>query len=991
MRKPPPYQEIYDRYKRGKETVVGFVDRVVGIEIRKKIIDAQKRMHSMSPEERVRLRTEIIEKASVTQANLLGMYNRGGQEDVTEFAQPILALMLGNIGLRSVVTPADGDYKPSTKEDPLSPLIDLPIEDGANIGGLLQAFQQEERITADNEVLFAKKDGGAPKKLVGTKKLAIDFKKDGKLPSEVFFSLKRHGVVNKNCSVVNIEPIEIDGEEYNPTAIVCHHGNIGGGHYISYIKESDGNWYKYDDRVRTRIGSNLTPEQQEDISCNAYLVKYSQNGARLPSQQGSGTINRGNYCYANSMLAFLLSLTSVPPLTQEEERILRDIGDLTSPAPIDLARISRTPITPSPVAPVFQPQAPQPFPSKPRAPERRVRFATTDSVQSFSESESPKKVGADRDTRRLARTVNNPAVPALQPQASQRMTASQKLPRVVSVSVSDAELQLAAPFQLRNEPQNEKLRKAAIDGKRERWQSFAIEIEESARKTRFYFDENLRPADRENILNIKAGNGGDVKPKNVLATFTAPCTIFLGNDGEKLPEPLPVVIYNFTYPRFSDKATYFDGNKLKDGVGEILEKMIALNIKAVNDLGVDGKKRPFVLQPPHAFIARLNSAQKEVVKKAIAQAFINVVNSQDLDASNIDRFIINNSESWRVNEVGAMRSACQSKAGFLDFPKGRDLIEIAKIYHNKGVECPLPLMGDGDHKIGNGAFGSYAENALEEFFTRTTNGCLVPIVQQAIKIEIQRGAGKKVPTRTAPEPLPIAPRTKLSTPRTSREVVASNIPSTPTASIDSPRPLLKSPATSVTPPITASRVLSKEQEKEAREVINNWIKGGLVVDSKNRDIIKSVDDYLDRQAKNPNPKGAYQGIGIKSTVELLGGKLVLAVEGVYAPERQRFNDANGGPSDVKKFPGQSIVAMVIRGQKVTINDLIEREGLEALAKRFHQKTGKIEFVIQDNKTGKEQTIGCKMEENRIFANGKAYDPKTDGLEPLGFAAPSKSR
>lgn len=57
--------------------------------------------------------------------------------------------------------------------------------------------------------------------------------------------------------------------KYNLTAVICHHGTVGGGHYTSFAKhESNGRWYEYDDQLVTEVSEEVVR------NCEAYVLFY---------------------------------------------------------------------------------------------------------------------------------------------------------------------------------------------------------------------------------------------------------------------------------------------------------------------------------------------------------------------------------------------------------------------------------------------------------------------------------------------------------------------------------------------------------------------------------------------------------------------------------------------------------------------------------------------------------------------------------------------
>ena len=101
-----------------------------------------------------------------------------------------------------------------------------------------------------------------------------------KLPNVLIIYLKRyHDTLRKINSDVDFPLMDLDmtpyvkgynrdSYKYNLYAVSNHGGGLGGGHYWSYIKNEDGNWYKFNDRFVSTL--------DEDSVCGpeAYCLFY---------------------------------------------------------------------------------------------------------------------------------------------------------------------------------------------------------------------------------------------------------------------------------------------------------------------------------------------------------------------------------------------------------------------------------------------------------------------------------------------------------------------------------------------------------------------------------------------------------------------------------------------------------------------------------------------------------------------------------------------
>lgn len=63
---------------------------------------------------------------------------------------------------------------------------------------------------------------------------------------------------------------------YDLTAVICHHGTVGGGHYTSFAKhEISGKWFEFDDQLVTEV----SPEVVQN--CEAYVLFYRKSNPHM--------------------------------------------------------------------------------------------------------------------------------------------------------------------------------------------------------------------------------------------------------------------------------------------------------------------------------------------------------------------------------------------------------------------------------------------------------------------------------------------------------------------------------------------------------------------------------------------------------------------------------------------------------------------------------------------------------------------------------------
>lgn len=63
---------------------------------------------------------------------------------------------------------------------------------------------------------------------------------------------------------------------YDLTAVICHHGTVGGGHYTSFAKhEMSGKWFEFDDQIVAEV----SPEVVQN--CEAYVLFYRKSNPQM--------------------------------------------------------------------------------------------------------------------------------------------------------------------------------------------------------------------------------------------------------------------------------------------------------------------------------------------------------------------------------------------------------------------------------------------------------------------------------------------------------------------------------------------------------------------------------------------------------------------------------------------------------------------------------------------------------------------------------------
>lgn len=106
---------------------------------------------------------------------------------------------------------------------------------------------------------------------VHLKRFRHDLSYSSKISSPVHFpltNLDMRPYLHKDCrSEVSL---------YDLTAVICHHGGVGGGHYTCYAKhDPSGMWFEYDDQFVTQAA----PETVQN--CEPYVLFYRKKNPKM--------------------------------------------------------------------------------------------------------------------------------------------------------------------------------------------------------------------------------------------------------------------------------------------------------------------------------------------------------------------------------------------------------------------------------------------------------------------------------------------------------------------------------------------------------------------------------------------------------------------------------------------------------------------------------------------------------------------------------------
>lgn len=103
------------------------------------------------------------------------------------------------------------------------------------------------------------------------------------------------------------------------SAVICHHGTVGSGHYICYAKHhTSEKWYEYDDQLVTCVSAETVQ------NCEAYVLFYRKNNSQMSIIRSQAMELANNNAYQSSDIKFFVS-----------KQWLNRFNTFSEPGPID--------------------------------------------------------------------------------------------------------------------------------------------------------------------------------------------------------------------------------------------------------------------------------------------------------------------------------------------------------------------------------------------------------------------------------------------------------------------------------------------------------------------------------------------------------------------------------------------------------------------------------------------------------------------------------
>ncbi|MDZ5762806.1 putative hydrolase [Candidatus Cyrtobacter comes] len=281
-------------------------------------------------ENSIELREALLDKVSehVVQAASLKLQPDSRHQDASEFLEALFLNIFDPHEQKSTVSVADLNkqiyYKEKESKKEGVAIIKIPIQSGLNDFNTLFEETKKSKSVNDN-VEFELRNEEKKDKIPANQKIDWEIGED---VEEICFSINRFINKAKECadgtiyaklekleSKITFNNISINNEEYEITAFIRHTGSLYAGHYMTYVKEKDEQWYCYDDQhygKDSKSGTKVDSTELELAMEDAYIVKYSKKGdvELLPGQQDLIENDTGARCWLNSSVIFTKSFTT---------------------------------------------------------------------------------------------------------------------------------------------------------------------------------------------------------------------------------------------------------------------------------------------------------------------------------------------------------------------------------------------------------------------------------------------------------------------------------------------------------------------------------------------------------------------------------------------------------------------------------------------------------------------------------------------------------
>jgi hypothetical protein len=280
-------------------------------------------------------------------------------------------------------------------------------------------------------------------------------------------------------------------------------------------------------------------------------------------------------------------------------------------------------------------------------------------------------------------------------------------------------------------------------------------IDEWRKNFKVYFSDDLDFNKKNKIISAKY-NGTDqqIHYEGHKMTFMVDSQLYLDSKDQVLSEPLPIKILGFCYPDFminrESKFWKYDDVRCglllnSDLIKTELTELFRINLLAViAEAQKVGKSLPFFINIAETFLKSLKPSNANIIKRLIAES-INDLKKEysSLIKENISEFIVLGSEEkWGRESINEFNNDADyhTKTHIVD----ADMLDIAQKLHNeRDIICPVPMMGDPSHRVGNKYLEvNFLQTDSDEMLARRTGGLHRAIFEGGVIKQIQESDRK---------------------------------------------------------------------------------------------------------------------------------------------------------------------------------------------------------------------------------------------------------
>ncbi len=312
-------------------------------------------------------------------------------------------------------------------------------------------------------------------------------------------------------------------------------------------------------------------------------------------------------------------------------------------------------------------------------------------------------------------------------------------------------------------------------------------IDKWQKSLRIYFSKNLTTQQKKDLIKTKARiQYPQVHNIGHLSTFMVESEFYYNSKNQVFPNgPLPIKILGFCYPDFRYKSL-IDADDPRKGYDNYDESLLGkfwdvtgdnpsktytlnqaklteeifyslqINLLAVIEEAIKTKQKlPFILNIPSAFLAFLGDEQKYQIKKTIADQLnsLKQLYSPSIN-EHISEFIaLGGTQAWddeatklpvdpqrpheKVSDIFKKQQDYHTLTHVVD----ADMLEIVeKLYIEKQIICPVPMMANPSHLIGCQYLETdFTITAFDEMIARATGGSHRAIYENGVVNIIKDG------------------------------------------------------------------------------------------------------------------------------------------------------------------------------------------------------------------------------------------------------------